>query len=275
MTKPARPIDPALPIDPARPIDIVTASTPLAFGERAIERRVGLVLLSTDHTTEADFARLVASHAIGLFTTRIAYANPVTPDNLRAMQPRLAAAADLLLPGEALDVVCFGCTSASVVIGDAAVEASIREAKPGVAVVTPASAGVAALKALGARRISVLTPYTPGTSAPMAAYFQDHGFELASVTCLGLEDDRQMARISRSSLVEAAVAATAPGAEALFVSCTALRSASVAAEIERRIGRPVVTSNQASAWACLNHCGLPPRLTGAGSLMEGARRLAA
>ncbi len=254
---------------------IVIADAPLAFDERAIAKRVGLVLLSTDHTTEADFTWLVASGTVGLFTTRIAYANPVTPDNLRAMQPRLEAAANLLLVGEELDVVCFGCTSASVVIGDAAVEASIRKAKPGVAVVTPASAGVAGLKSLGARRISVLTPYTPQTSAPMAEYFENHGFDIANVTCLGLEDDRQMARIAKISLVEAAVAAMAPDAEALFVSCTALRSASVAAEIERRIGRPVVTSNQASAWACLNHCSLPPNLSSAGSLMKGGRRLAA
>ena len=260
---------------PSPTIEIATANAPLAFDERAIAKRVGLVLLSTDHTTEADFTRLVASGDVGLFTTRIAYANPVTPDNLVAMQPRLEAAAGLLLPGEELDVVCFGCTSASVLIGDAAVEASIRRAKPGVAVVTPASAGVAGLKSLGARRISVLTPYTPQTSAPMASYFETHGFDLASVTCLGLEDDRQMARISPASLVEAAVAAMAPDAEALFVSCTALRTARVAAEIEKRIGKAVVTSNQASAWACLNHCGLPPRLAGAGILMEGARRLAA
>ena len=260
---------------PAGNIEIITANMPLAFDERAIARRVGLVLLSTDHTTEADFTRLVASEQVGLFTTRIEYANPVTPDNLRAMQPRLEAAADLLLVGEELDVVCFGCTSASVVIGDTAVEASIRKAKPGVAVVTPASAGVAALKSLGASRISVLTPYTPETSAPMAEYFANHGFDIANVTCLGLDDDRRMARIAKASLVEAAVAAMASDAEALFVSCTALRSALVAAEIERRIGRPVVTSNQASAWACLNHCGLPPNISGAGSLMEGARRLAA
>ena len=47
----------------------------------------------------------------------------------------------------------------------------------------------------------------------------------------------------------------AADAEALFISCTALRSALVAAEIEKALGRPVVTSNQASAWNCLRLCG--------------------
>lgn len=247
--------------------DVTVMPASLRFDRQAIEKRVGLILLGTDHTTEADFARLVASERVGVFATRIAYANPVTPENLAAMQPRLTAAAALLLPDEPLDVVCFSCSSASVVIGDAAVEAAIRVAKPGVAVVTPPLASVAGLKALGAERISVLTPYTVETSRPMARYFEERGFDVRSFRCLGLDDDREMARISTASLVEAATAATAPDAEALFISCTALRAAACADEIERAIGRPVVTSNQSTAWAVLHACGVAPRGVGAGRLM--------
>ncbi|MFD2237604.1 ectoine utilization protein EutA [Aureimonas populi] len=240
---------------------------PLSFEARAIEKRVGLILLATDHTTEADFARMVAGPRIGVFATRIPYANPVTPENLRAMQPRLQGAAALLLPEEELDVVCFSCTSASVVIGDEAVEAAIGLAKPGVPVVTPPKAAVAGLRALGARRIAMLTPYTAGTSAPMGDYFERQGFDISRFVCLGLEDDRDMARLSHDTLVEAAMDAFDPAADALFISCTALRSAAVAARIEERIGKPVVTSNQATAWACLHHCGVVPEIADAGRLM--------
>ncbi|GGE03107.1 ectoine utilization protein EutA [Aureimonas endophytica] len=235
-------------------------SLPLAFDARAIEKRVGLILLATDHSTEADFARLVAGPRIGLFATRVEYANPVTPENLRRMEPRLGAAAALLLPDESLDAICFSCTSASVAIGDAAVEAAITAAKPEVPIITPPDAAARALTQFGARRISLLTPYTVETTAGMANYFEARGFDLASVTCLGLEDDREMARIAPASLVEAAVAATDRQAEALFVSCTALRSAMIASNVEARIGRPVVTSNQATAWACLGLCGVAPAL---------------
>ena len=85
---------------------------------------------------------MVASDRIGVYVARIPYANPMTPDNLRAMQPSLTAAAALILPGEELDAICYSCTSASVVIGDAEIEAAIRQAKPGVPVVTPPLAGV-------------------------------------------------------------------------------------------------------------------------------------
>jgi maleate isomerase len=171
------------------------------------------------------------------------------------MQPELAAGAALILPDESLDAICYSCTSASVVIGDAEIEAAIGSAKPGVPVVTPPMAGVRGLNALGAKKISILTPYTVETSRPMAAYFAARGFDILSVTCLGFEDDREMARIAPAAIVDLAREATHAEAEALFVSCTALRGALAVAGMEQAIGRPVVTSNQASAWNCLRLCG--------------------
>jgi maleate isomerase len=223
--------------------------------ERAIDKRVGMIILATDHTTEADYQRMVAGPHIGLYVNRIAYANPTTPDNLRKMLPALAECAQLILPDEPLDAVVYSCTSASVVIGDAEIGNAIGRAKPGALVVTPSKAAAHALNALRAQKISILTPYTIETSQPMAAYFQKLGFEIASFACLGFEDDREMARIAPSALVEIAREVTAPEADALFISCTALRAAIVAAVIEAEIGRPVVTSNQATAWVCLRHCG--------------------
>ncbi|MER9071866.1 ectoine utilization protein EutA [Mesorhizobium sp. M0904] len=234
--------------------DIRLRSVRPPLDARPLEKRVGLIILATDHTSEPDFHRMVASDRIGIYVARIPYANPTTPDNLRKMQPSLTAAAALILPDEPLDAICYSCTSASVVIGDAEIEAAVQAAKPGAPVVTPPMAGMRGLKALGARTISILTPYTVETSRPMATYFTEHGFEIASFTCLGFEDDREMARIVPKSLVDLARDAMASQADALFVSCTALRSAAAVVGMEEAIGRPVVTSNQATAWNCLRLC---------------------
>lgn len=236
-------------------LDLALASRAPKLDDRPLAKRVGLIILATDHTTEVDFQRMVANERIGVYATRIPYANPVTPENLRAMQPSLTAGAALILPDEPLDVVMYSCTSASVVIGDAAVEAAVKAAKPTAAVVTPTAAAVSGLRAFGAKRISVLTPYTLATSRPMADYFLGLGFDIARFTCLGLTDDREMARVAPSELVAFAKEATAPDSDALFVSCTAVRAAGVAAGIEAAIGKPVVTSNLATAWACLRLCG--------------------
>ncbi|MDR9802828.1 ectoine utilization protein EutA [Rhizobium hidalgonense] len=236
-------------------IEIITAGRVPRLDDRPLKKRVGLVILATDHTTEVDFQRMVASDDIGVYVSRIHYANPVTPENLLKMQPSLTAGAALILPDEALDALMYSCTSASVVIGDRNIEAAIHAAKPGAPVVTPTAAAVKGLQALGARRISVLTPYTIETSRPMADYFADLGFAIDRFTCLGLADDREMARIAPDEIAAFARQATAPQSDALFISCTAVRAAQVAARIEAEIDRPVVTSNLATAWACLRLCG--------------------
>lgn len=236
-------------------VDINLAGRKPRLDDRPLQKRIGLVILATDHTTEVDFQRMVASDRIGVYVGRIPYANPTTPENLMKMQPVLTQGASLILPDETLDAVMYSCTSASVVIGDAHIEEAIRTAKPGVPVVTPTVASVKGLKAVGASRISILTPYTVETSRPMADYFAGLGFTIDRFTCLDFEDDREMARIAPEELVSLAREAIAPESQALFISCTAVRAAQVAARIEAEIGKPVVSSNLATAWACLRLCG--------------------
>ncbi len=143
----------------------------------------------------------------------------------------------------------------------------MQQGKPGAPIVTPPLAVVAALQSLAARRISILTPYTEETTAPVAAYFRNKGYSIASVTALGLEDDREMARISPQSLVGIAAKSVAEDADVLFISCTALRAAEAAAEIRKIIGKPVITSNLASAWMSLRHCGFISVEAGSSTLM--------
>jgi maleate isomerase len=65
-----------------------------------------------------------------------------------------------------------------------------------------------------------------------------------------------MARVSEESIIEAAILADHPSSEALFISCTGLPAVNVIDEIEQRLGKPVVTSNQATAWMMLQHANI-------------------
>ncbi len=223
---------------------------------RPVAHRVGLVALSTDHTSEVDYARILAPAGVGIYVNRIPFANPVTPETLRAMERDLAEGAALILPGEALDAVIYGCTSASVCIGDAVVRAQVTRGKPGCPVVTPISGALNGLRALGAGRISLLTPYTAETTRPMAALFEAEGFALDRVTCLDMTDDRDMARIALDELVGLAAGAAHPSSDALFISCTAVRAAGVIDRIEAATGCPALSSNYAAAWNVARICGL-------------------
>lgn len=232
----------------------------------AVRPRLGLILLATDLTLEGDVARLILPDEAAVHATRVAYANPTTPVNLRGMGLRLTAAAGLLVPGEPLVAIAFGCTSASVITGEAEVAEAIGVGRPGVPVVTPIGAAARGLRTLGAGRISLLTPYTEETTAPMVEHLSRAGFEVVRVRSLGFDDDREMAKLPGEAIVAAAREADAPEAEALFISCTALQAMRVAAEIEVALGKPVVTSNQATIWELRRHAGLGGPVIGFGRL---------
>ena len=238
------------------------------YDERAVKHRIGLIALSTDHTSERDMQAIAPADEVGIYVSRVANKNPTNRENLLAMQPRLAEAASLILSGEELDVVAYSCTSASVMIGNETVERSIREAKPGVPVVTPTTAAFAAFAHLGVRRVSLLTPYIKEVTSAMRDYFEAHDLDVVNTVCLGIEDDRMMARLKLDAIVEAALATMDPSAEALFISCTAVPAASVAEAIEDKLKKPVVTSNQAMAWQSLRLAGCERSIDGYGKLLR-------
>ncbi len=240
---------------------------PVELDEGSVVKRIGLVVLSTDLTFERDFQRVCSADQVGLYANRVLFENPTTPENLRRMLPRIREAAELIADGSELDAVCYGCTSATVVIGDQAIEEAIHGAKPGVPVITPSGAGALGLKAVGARRISILTPYTVEVSAPFADYFASRGFEVVNLECLGLDDDRDIARVSRKTILDAAKNALAPDADAVFLSCTALRAVECIDEVEQAIGKPAVSSNQASIWLSLRRAGIDDAIPGFGRLL--------
>lgn len=217
--------------------------------------RLGLIALATDLTIESD-ARCLLPRAAWLHVARVAYANPTTPANLAAMAPRLGAAARLLVPGIPLAAIGYGCTAASAVIGEDPVRAAIAEGRPGMPVCTPLGAAAAGCAALGVRRVALLTPYTAETTAVLLAGLEAAGPEVVAAYCLGMEDDRDMARLSEADILRAARAADRPQAEALFVSCTGVPAARLVPRLERALDKPVLTSNLALFWAMLRQAGL-------------------
>ncbi len=237
-----------------------------AYGERL---RIGLITLSTDLAFERDLAVLAGSEDIVTFTTRIKLATPNNEENFLALERELPSAASLIVPSSRLDVIAFGCTSASMLIGPDRVAAAIKSGRPGIEVTNPATATMAALNAIGARRIAVLTPYTESVTLKVAKFLESNDFQLTDVLCLNLDSDDQIGRISEQQLRQRALQLDYQRADAIFVSCTAARSINVIEALERETGRPVVTSNQATFWHALKLGGIAAPRSGFGSLLAG------
>ena len=230
---------------------------------------IGLLVLATDQTMEHEFRRLVRQDGVALYEARLWNDNDITPATLRAMRERIAPAAALILPGVKLDVVAFGCTSASMELGEDEVFCQIHAARPGVACTTPVTAAFAAFDALGARRIGVLTPYSAAVNEGVRAYLTKRGAEVAAFGTFDKQDDRDAARIAPESIATGIRAlARSATLDAVFVSCTSLRLSEIVAEIEAEIGIPVTSSDHAMAWHCLRLAGVADVVAGAGRLFE-------
>ena len=233
----------------------------------ACRAAIGLLVLATDQTMEHEFRHLIRLPGVATYTARLFNDADITPETLGAMRDRIAPAAELILPSLPLDVVAFGCTSASMALGEEEVFRQIHRARPGVSCTTPVTAAFAAFKALAARRIGVLTPYAPEVNAVVRRYLDSHCVQVAAFATFDKRDDREAARITIGSIAAGIVGlARSTRLDAVFVSCTSLRLAESIKAIEAEVGVPVTSSDHALAWHCLRLAGVNDKIEGAGSL---------
>ena len=172
------------------------------------------------------------------------------------MAPHLADAAAQILPTTPLDMIAYSCTSGTVSIGPDEVTAQIRKGRPGVNVVTPITAALAAFETLGIKRISLMTPYTDDVNRTMAGFLEQHGVEIANVAGFCLEDDQEMARLTPDGIRSAALEIADPDADAVFVSCTGIRSAEAIEAIETALAKAGTVQQPVHVLAISAACGL-------------------
>ena len=227
--------------------------------------RIGLVALATDLCSESEL-RTMLPPGVELYTNRIANANPTTIENLRNMAPDIGRTASGIVPDVDLDVMIYGCTSGTVVIGEQNVADLMQQARGYYPCTTPITATLAAINCFKAKRISILTPYLKTVNEEMAAYFQNRCLDVINISGFELASDADMTAVSKQSILQAALDTCRDSSELLFISCTALRAAGVIEQLEEQLKRPVITSNQALVWHALELIGKPYTVTGFGSL---------
>lgn len=231
--------------------------------------KIGLVVLSSDYTIDYEFRQVFTDDSIGLYQTRVQNSPEVTPQTLAAMEQKIPAALQNILPGETLDVVAYGCTSATTVLGEQTVFDRIAEVQPDAKATTPISAAFAAFKAFSAKRLAVLTPYTRDVNQVLRQYIVDAGFEVPVFGSFNQPLDPLVARIDKHSLEQAILhLVDEANIDLVFVSCTSIRLLEDVRALEAKIGLPVTTSNHAMAWHCLRLAGDDRQLPHLGRLYE-------
>jgi maleate isomerase len=218
--------------------------------------QLGLVVLQSDETIEADMRRLMPVQA-ELLVTRIPSAEDVTPETLAAMEGDLSGAVSLFPRAARFAVVGYGCTSGTAQIGAGRIADLVQGGCAASAVTQPVSALVAACGHLGVKRLGLVSPYVVSVSAQLRATLTDAGLEIAAFASFDEGEEARVVRIAQDAVHDAALAVAAQGeCDALFLSCTNLRTLDVIAEIEAETGLAVMSSNLVLAWDMLRHAGL-------------------
>ncbi|NOD96338.1 Asp/Glu racemase [Ruegeria sp. HKCCD6228] len=210
---------------------------------------LGLIVLQVDETIEPEFSKIFSDRKNPLYVTRIPSGIEVTPETLAEMEEALPAAAGLLPSARPFRVVGYGCTSASSVIGSERVEELVKQSCKTKEVTNPLRAATACAADLGVSRFALLSPYIEEVNAPLRAAFSENGITMDVFGTFGQAEEAKVARISVQSVIEAATElGSDPSVEAVFISCTNLRTIEAIPEIRKRIGKPVLSSNQSLAW---------------------------
>ena len=248
-------------------IEHLPFTTDQGIAERA---SIGLIVLASDYTIEHEW-RYIFSHfpGVSLYHSRIKNDDEVTPETLRAMEPRITACADTFTPGTAIDVIAYGCTSATIAIGEDKVFENIHLARPNTQCTTPITAAFAAFDAFKAKRIGVLTPYSSEVNKLVAGFITKKGYEVPVFGSFNETQDSVVARISPES-IKAGIQTIIQHADVdcIFVSCTSVRLVNACKSLEKLIGIPITSSNHAMAWHTLRLSSVNDTKSELGSLFE-------
>ncbi|WP_319546758.1 Asp/Glu racemase [Ruegeria conchae] len=210
---------------------------------------MGLIVLQTDETIEPEFRTLFANDKSPLYVSRIPSGNEVNTDTLAQMETDLPAAADLLPKARRYRVVGYGCTSASSVIGSDQVEKMVKQTCDVQTVTNPLRAATACAEDRGVSKFALLSPYIEEVNTPLRRAFAVQGITMDVFGTFGEAEEAKVVRISTESVVEAAVRLGNDSAvDAVFLSCTNLRTLAAIPLIEKVIRKPVLSSNQSLAW---------------------------
>ena len=230
--------------------------------------RIGLITLGSDFRIEKDFNNVIYGKNIDLFVNRIHCYNPLTNKTLVKMADDITDVAKEILPGEKLDCVAYGCTSGTVAAGYDIIKSKVNLAKQDTKVTTPITSAIKALKALDIKKISIFTPYTKMINDSVVNYFNKENIIINSLTYFDIASDLDIGKVDEDHLFEVLSKIDLKDSDALFVSCTALPVLSIIDELEKKLNRIILSSNQTLIWDALSLIGNKEPVVGFGKIFE-------
>jgi maleate isomerase len=218
------------------------------------QARIGLIIPSGNRMTEPQFNEY-APPGTGVYVTRLRMTGQwrKPPSELKRSLIEAAEAFSDTQP----DMIVFHCTANSMENGlahEAALAETIQSAS-GCPTITTAQAIREAFAQCGIKKLVLISPYVKQTNEHEVQYLSEAGFTVLHELGLALDSDGYSA-VTPGEWIRITKENTRPDADGYFLSCTNTRMIEAIEDLERDLGKPVISSNQATLWACLKKLGI-------------------
>ena len=230
--------------------------------------RIGLITLASDFRIEKDFNNIIYGKDIDLYCNRIKCYNPLTNETLKKMADDIPDVAKDILPDQKLDCVAYGCTSGTIAAGYQSIFEKVNSVKPNTKVTTPITSAINAMKSLNIKKLSIFTPYTNEINQSVINYFEKENIEIDELSYFDIASDLDIGKVDPQYLFDALSKIDTSKSDALFISCTALPVLSLITELEKKINKVVLSSNQTLIWDTLKEINYNNKVEGFGELFN-------
>ena len=230
--------------------------------------KIGLIALASDNIIERDFRSILKDKKIDLFVNRIESYNPLTKKNLIKMSKKITKVTSDILPGEKVDCVAYACTSGTIAAGFKEIKKKVKKAKPDSKLTTPSTSSINALKKFKIKKIAIFTPYSKKLNFEVLEFFKKNKFTITSNCYFNISSDINIGKVDNKYLFKILSNIKLNGAQALFISCTALPALSIIEKLEKKLGILVFSSNQTLIWDTLKNIGIKDKINGFGKLLR-------
>ena len=225
--------------------------------------QLGLIVPSWNTTMEYECFRM-APAGVSIHTTRIAHTVSGSVEASLHMIGEAPKSAELLAHAK-VQAICFGCTGASFVKTGIDQEViKTMEAATKIPCTTTTTAIVEALGHFKAKSAAIASPYSKASNERMIKFLEYSGIKVVSEKGLNVE---RPAFLPPDHAYAVAREVNRPDADVVIISCTNFRSLEIIEQLEKDLGKPVISSNTASMWKLLKLAGLKDKIPGAGRLL--------
>jgi maleate isomerase len=231
--------------------------------------RLGVIVPSVNTVVEPWFSA-VAPAGVTIHAARMFLDNNLTPESLVRMDRDEGLRAVKQIMSCKPASVAYCCTASSIVQGleyDGRLNHELNQAA-GVPAFTATLGIIEALRAVGAKRIAVCSPYTRVIDDAEHVFFSAAGFEILGSAHLGIADAFALADPAPDDIYTLWKKSWHADADASLITCLNMNSQNVIERIEAESGKPVITSTQATLWKLLRAAGVEDAIGGFGTLLS-------